>query len=112
LYSNPSTAFDVRARHLVEARWNRHHRDVVQQVAEARNDIEHAGFRSRPLPGGALRNGFRCYSPAIPLRFRCEFPCNSAARPGSGIRRKIGFISMTWRYFWTRPKAVLQGIFR
>jgi CRISPR-associated protein Csx16 len=55
LYSDPSAAFDVGARHLAEARWNRLHRDVVRQVAQARNDIEHAGFRARPLPADALR---------------------------------------------------------
>jgi CRISPR-associated protein Csx16 len=55
LYSDPSAAFDIDARHLAEARWNRRSRDVVQQVAQARNDIEHAGFRARPLPADALR---------------------------------------------------------
>jgi CRISPR-associated protein Csx16 len=55
LYSDPSAAFNVEARQLAEARWNRLHRDVVQQVAQARNDIEHAGFRAQPLPADALR---------------------------------------------------------
>jgi CRISPR-associated protein Csx16 len=55
LHSDPSGVFDTEARRLAEARWNRVHRDVVRQVAQARNDIEHAGFRARPLPADAVR---------------------------------------------------------
>jgi hypothetical protein len=50
-------------------------------------------------------------SPAIPLQFRCAFPCNSAARQRSGIRLPIFLLSMTCDCGIGRETVLEQGFF-
>jgi hypothetical protein len=44
------------------------------------------------------------YSPAIPLRFRCAFPCNSAASATSGKRIQV----LDLESHFSDPAAYLQ----
>lgn len=46
--------FDEAGRREAEQRWNRECAEA-RTVADVRNDIEHGGFRRRPLPAAALR---------------------------------------------------------
>ncbi|WP_354671191.1 CRISPR-associated protein Csx16 [Thiohalobacter sp. IOR34] len=50
--------FDEAGRRAAEARWNRDCAEA-RAVANVRNDIEHGGYRKRPLPGDSIRDQVR-----------------------------------------------------
>ena len=74
LYAEPEAALaqgqqnrrgaDPDARRMAELRWQRNEPDSSREVAAARNDIEHAGFRVQPLPADGLRDQIKnAYKP-------------------------------------------------
>ncbi len=42
-------------RRVAEDNWGRFNRDLQREIANVRNDIEHAGFRTDPLPAGTIQ---------------------------------------------------------
>jgi CRISPR-associated protein Csx16 len=68
-YATPGAAFgnrnqnrpsvDEDARRKAEASWNAEERDTAREIAQVRNDIEHAGFKAQPVTPEALQRRLR-----------------------------------------------------
>lgn len=68
---------DTRARRVAEGRWKGIEKTSARDVAEIRNDIEHAGFGAQPLPADALRGQIQ----ELVERFETAIATAAAAPP-------------------------------
>lgn len=54
--ARPGEGFDMEARLAADRRFRDTYPDIARRIAEIRNDIEHGGFRKKPLPAKTIRS--------------------------------------------------------
>jgi CRISPR-associated protein Csx16 len=92
------------ARKEAEDRWFLENKNLAQRIADVRNDIEHAGFRSGPLPGKTIRDRLDRQIGEL-----AEADARATARAGvdQEVRRRATYF--VTRHSGARDWAVEQG---